>query len=106
MTQTLDTLKDTAVIDLCVGTNDEGQKIYVYTKVTTDRYAAYKDAAFGSDIFDPEDYGEIIAQGFGTPPVDLITRLKKEYAFWDGFEDAMIEANNAIMKTLTEGSQK
>jgi hypothetical protein len=90
-------IKDMALIDLCLGSDGDGDNAFLYIKVPLNNYGAYKEASNGGEAFDPEQFGEIIAQGKGHPPAKLVQELKEKYEFWDGFEEAMTEFGHEIL---------
>lgn len=96
-------LEESALIDLCLGTDDDGMDIYVYTKIPLKNYASYKEAALSGNAFDPESFGEIIAQGHGRPDAALIAELKARYGFQDGFEDAISNIGHAVLEAQAKG---
>lgn len=98
-------LKDAALIDLCLGSDETGTNVYVYLKIKLDRYTAYTQTALSGEDFNPEDFGEIIAQGKGTPPLALQQELKKEYGFWDEFEEKMEEFGHTVLDAYAKGER-
>lgn len=99
-------IKDVALIELCLGSNDHGEDVFAYIKVPLDRYGAFKEAVLRGYEFETSDFGEIIAEGKGHPPAALIQELKEKYRFWDGFEEKMTALGQAGLDAHTPEASK
>lgn len=63
----------------CVRAEDDaGLSQYFYISVRGDRMEAFK-TVLEQGNFDPEDYGNVLAQGYGEPPESLQARMEKDY---------------------------
>ena len=77
------------IIDLCLGTNEKGEKEFLYICVRPELYDTYYEYIVNNDAFEPEDFGTIILRGKGSPSTETKALLEKEYGLWNGLEERL-----------------
>jgi hypothetical protein len=87
----------TVAILLVRGENPDGEQIYAYVAVRSDRIDEFMRAQSGEDVFYPEDYGVIIEDGEGEPADEVRRRMADQYGF---------DHDSAISLPSVESAQK
>lgn len=79
------------VIELIQGTDDEGEEVYAYISIPLADYPIYREISASGEIFDPTQFGTLLAHGRGEPPPSLARKLAAKYKLPPEFAAIMTE---------------
>ena len=72
--------KQSVTVVIVRGTTPDGEGIYAYVAVRTDKLDAFMEAQKHPPFF-PDEYGIVIESGEGEPSVEVKQRMTREYGF-------------------------
>jgi hypothetical protein len=69
------------VVLLIQGEDPQGTSIFAFTLMTTEKAEAWMSAQRSGRVLYPEEYGQVVLSGRGTPSDQDFARMKREYGF-------------------------